>query len=184
VYPQVVTRFTWCAALLVAAGCEASPRAAHLPTAGAPAGHARYSPWVVELASDDLSIDGVSFKDVGLASVGPARHPGVYQEIASGLASALGEGAAPLQSSVRYSEAMSDPANHLSCMPRHVYVDLWESGDRQRIGYSLWSGCGEADRFAWREVERPTEGAIAALTRSIAGSLREAVRTGCFTRAC
>jgi hypothetical protein len=147
-----------------------------------------YSPWVLEVEGDDASFEEISFKDVGLSSPVEERER-VYEAIAMSLAEEIrGDAGLALTSRVRYSEAMSDPSNHLSCAARHVYVDLWQSSRPDRWGYSLWSGCGEDDQFAWREVERPRgeddDAAIASLTRSIAGSLREAVRTGCFTRHC
>lgn len=171
-------------ALLVLSACSPDRPVAHL---AAPPHEPQYSPWVLEVESAQASFDEISFKDVGLVSVGPGERTQVYERIAESLAHELtGHSELAMSSHVRFSEAMSDPSNHLSCMSRHVYVDLWESQTPDRIGYSLWSGCGEGDRFAWEEIERPRDdsGAIASLTRSIAGSLREAVRTGCFQRAC
>ena len=129
----------------------------------------------------------ISFKDVGLMSVPAPDREGVYEAIAESLAVELGHDAAlSLPGEVHYSQAMSDPSNHLSCAARHAYVDLWDATAPSRWGYSLWSGCGDEDQFAWREIDRPrdSEDAIASLTRSIASSLRDAVRTGCYTRHC
>ncbi|HJL17769.1 MAG TPA: hypothetical protein RMH99_19040 [Sandaracinaceae bacterium LLY-WYZ-13_1] len=161
------------------------PAPAPIPAPGGPL----YSPWVLELEGDaEGPFTEISFKDVGLSRRPDADRERVYEAIAMSLAQQIDADAElALESRVRYSEAMSDPSNHRSCAPRHVYVDLWEGRAPARWGYSLWSGCGEDDQFAWREVRRPPgdgSEAIASLTRSIAGSLREAVRTGCFTRAC
>ncbi|MFK7984561.1 MAG: hypothetical protein AB8I08_00895 [Sandaracinaceae bacterium] len=184
-------------------GCAPDAPVAHLPGAASPieANTRRaavdpgphYSPWVVTLESRDPAhggpFDEISFKDVGLSSFAPEERPETFEAIAQSLASQLGgDTALPLQSEATYSEAMSRPENHLSCAPRHVYVDLWEAEDPARWGYSLWSGCGEDDRFAWEELSRTSDPhggeAIARLTRHIAGSLREAMQSGCFSRRC
>lgn len=141
-----------------------------------------YSPWVVTVGDRDARFDEISFKDVGMSSIDDTDRPETFHAIAESLASQLSE------SEASYSEAMSRPENHLSCAPRHVYVDLWASESPARWGYSLWSGCGEDDRFAWEELRRASSpddaDAIATLTEHIAGSLREAIETGCFTRQC
>lgn len=146
-----------------------------------------YSPWVVRVSDERARFSEISFKDVGMMSVPEAERADVYEAIAESLAVELGhdEGLS-LPGEVHYSEAMSDPSNHLSCAARHVYVDLWDGTAPSRWGYSLWSGCGDEDQFAWREIARPrdSDAAIASLTRSIASSLRDAVRTGCYTRQC
>lgn len=183
------------------AGCAPDAPVAHLPMDPVPAEPAvevdpgpHYSPWVVTLQSRaepgvEQQFDEISFKDVGLSSFTPAERPETFEAIAQSLATQLGGDAElPLQSHATYSEAMSRPENHRSCAPRHVYVDLWESEDPARWGYSLWSGCGEDDRFAWEELSRTGDAhggeAITRLTRHIAGSLRTAIQTGCFTRRC
>ena len=162
------------------------PAQEHPAAADAPRGPL-YSPWVVRVDDERARFSEISFKDVGLLSVPAPDREGVYEAIAESLAVELGHDAAlSLPGEVHYSQAMSDPSNHLSCAARHVYVDLWDATAPSRWGYSLWSGCGDEDQFAWREIDRPrdSEDAIASLTRSIASSLRDAVRTGCYTRHC
>ena len=148
-----------------------------------------YSPWVLDVEDPAASFESISFKDVGLMSVAPADRAIVHHEIAEALSSELG-GDAPMSLSthVRYDLAMSLPETHLACTGGHIYVDLWDGSNPERIGYSLWSGCSEEGRFAWQEVlseaapDRRT--AIHTLARSIAGSIKKARQTRCFTRSC
>ena len=192
--PSLVTGASALLLALGALGCTADPApAGHLTR---PAREPLYSPWVVELSNATdapMSFDEISFKDVGLREVAAPDRERVYEAIAQSLSAELAvsveptEPAETLSAQVSFSEAMSDPANHLSCAERHVYVDLWDRSSPSRWGYSLWSGCSEDDRFAWRELRRSSadgDGGIAELTRSIAGSLRSAMRTGCFSRTC
>ena len=74
-----------------------------------------------------------------------------------------------------------------SCRER-VYV--WRSESPKRWGYSLWSGCGESDNFAWQEVE-VDEAKVGTLTEevsplaeSIADRLAEAESSNCFVKQC
>lgn len=148
-----------------------------------------YSPWVVQVEDPAASFDSISFKDVGLMSVDPEDRARVHQEIAQALVSELG-GDAPmsLSSHVHYDLAMSRPETHLACAGGHIYVDLWDGSNPERIGYSLWSGCSEEGRFAWQEVLSPPapdrRATIDTLARSIAGSIKKARQTRCFTRRC
>lgn len=164
------------------------------PSPGAPAASAEspsepgppgpsYSPFVVEVEGGDLAFDHISFKDVGM-SLPEEERSFVYEELAQSLTYELmSHPEAPLTSRVRYSARMADPANHRHCEGRHVYVDLWHSGAASRWGYSLWSGCGESDRFEWREVPDGDRD-VTEVARHIATSLRSAVETGCFTAHC
>jgi len=150
--------------------------------------HPQYSPFVVHVSHRDVPFDVISFKDVGM-SVPQADRQRVYESIAQSLSYELGSHAElPMSSEVRYSEAIADPANHTYCEGRHIYVDMWHAASSPQWGYSLWSGCGENDQFAWKELPAGSEGntfaGIEPLTRDIARSLREAVQTGCFTKAC
>ena len=137
-----------------------------------------YSPFVVRVP-DENAFSVISFKDVGM-SLSSDEQLHVYETIAEGLALELG-------SHMDHDPHSADPANHLSCEGEHVYVDLWQSG--RGWGYSLWSGCGEDDQFAHREVEVSIEpddrvASLQSLTDDIARELRRAVRENCFTRSC
>lgn len=137
-----------------------------------------YSPFVVQM-STDTPFSVISFKDVGM-SLESDEQQQIYETIAEGLAMELG-------SQMQHDPHSANPDNHLSCEGEHVYVDLWQSGSGW--GYSLWSGCGEDDQFAHREVEVSIEAdnriaSIQSLTDDIASELRRAVRENCFTRHC
>lgn len=151
---------------------------------GPQAQHA-YSPYLVRVKADHMPFDVISFKDVGL-DVGDDTSL-TYETIAESLA--LQMSVEPtLSSEVVYSKDILDPANHKTCGSRHIYVDVWSTQEPQQWGYSLWSGCGEEDRFAWHQLPRPHSEdpvvAVEALTRSIADALRDASARSCFTRGC
>jgi len=136
-----------------------------------------YSPFVVRL--DDTPFSVISFKDVGM-SLASDEQQHVYETIAEGLALELG-------SQMHHDPHSADPANHVACEGEHVYVDMWQSGSGW--GYSLWSGCGEDDQFAHREISVPNEpddrlASIDSLTTDIARELRRAVAENCFNRHC
>ena len=142
-----------------------------------------YSPFVLQM-STELPFSSISFKDVGM-SVAPAHRALVYEEVAESVALALAsDPELPMSSEVLYSEDAADPSSHTACGNAHIYVDVWAPAGHERWGYSLWSGCSEADRFAWHEVDRETSQDIDALARGIASSLKQAVRTKCFVRSC
>lgn len=148
-----------------------------------PAPGPNYSPFVLQMSSA-LPFEQISFKDVGM-SVDPASRQLVYEEVAQSLSAALAQDPElPMSSEVLYSEAAADPSNHVACGASHIYVDVWAPQGQQGWGYSLWSGCGEEDRFAYREIPRETADDVDALTRGIADALRQAVTRGCFQRSC
>jgi len=154
----------------------------------APAFHARYSPFVVQVEGS-AHFDTISFKDAGIADVSNDRSIALYELVAESVSLELGQSEElRLHSAVAYDEAMADPANHTACAGRHIYVDIWHATDRDTWGYSLWSGCGEEDNFAWREVNMSSmddeSAEVDALAVQIRRDLGEAIRTGCFTRAC
>lgn len=137
-----------------------------------------YSPFVVHL-EDDTPFSLISFKDVGM-SLATDEQQHIYESIAEGLALELG-------SRMQHDPHSADPANHVACEGEHVYVDMWQSGSGW--GYSLWSGCGEDDQFAHREIEveiaaNDRVASIDSLTTDIARELRRAVRENCFNRHC
>ena len=83
-----------------------------------------------------------------------------------------------------------DPSNHLACGSDHLYVDVWQSDAPKRWGYSLWSGCGEDDNFAWKEISYEPSVAgdlshdVKPLAQSIVASIREANARGCYQKTC
>lgn len=176
------------AALLACAACSRSePPPQREPTSAlAPSVH--YSPFLLRV-SGAAPFRIVSFKDVGITSATRALRPLLYEAIAHSLAHQLNsDPSRALSSDVDYSEEIADPANHTHCESEHIYVDIWQSQQPPRWGYSLWSGCGEDEQFAWEELAAPAGddliGKVEPLTRQIASSLREAVDSGCFRKSC
>jgi hypothetical protein len=142
----------------------------------------------VELAGPG-EFDLITFKDVGLQrkDLSPT-HP-LLEVLAESLSykisdSALGYGPAM----VSFDEKLADPENHRACGQNHLYVDVWKTGAGS-FGYSLWSGCGEADKFAWHELDTPASGETLAdqvepLTKSITESIATAKANQCFQKQC
>jgi hypothetical protein len=151
----------------------------------------RYSPFVLKVGQGSV-FKKISFKDVGYKlkeEEDEARQ--VYELIAESLAQELAsEARLGLAAEVAYDEAILDPNNHVACGSEHLYVDMWHSQTPERWGYSLWSGCGEDDNFAWREIK--VEGGEAGdplelvkpLTRGIVESLATASTKGCYQKSC
>ena len=151
----------------------------------------RYSPFVLSVQSGRSLFKKISFKDVGLGGVREELREEVYERMASSLATELAvETSLSMPASVIYDEAITDPANHLACGSEHLYVDVWQSEEPKRWGYSLWSGCGEEDNFAWQEVsftphpEGDFDADIEPLAKSIVASIREASQRGCYQKTC
>lgn len=146
----------------------------------------QYSPFTVHMHQEELPFGVISFKDVGMSLPNDER-AFVYESLAQSLAMQLTT-SAELSSEVQHTVEILDPAAHAFCEGRHIYVDLWQAGEGW--GYSLWSGCGEDDRFAHRELaSRVVEqddriATLEPLVADIADSLRSALQTGCFTRHC
>ena len=141
------------------------------------------SPYVLQM-STEAPFDRISMKDVGM-SIAPNEREAMYERVASSLSTALADDdELPMSSVVLYSQEKETPAGQLTCGHQQVYVDLWEPNGQQRWGYSLWSGCGEEDEFAHREVDRAHAKDVDTLTQSIAKALRHAVATQCFSREC
>lgn len=136
-----------------------------------------------------MSFSTITFKDVGLHRGSSDPNDPMLEVIAESLSYEL-QSSPKLevrQSRVEYHSELSDPSNHMSCEVDHLYVDLWNG--RDRWGYSLWSGCGEEDNFAWREVEIPQDvtrlpDRVEPLTDDITRSLARAHETQCFQKRC
>ena len=154
-----------------------------------------YSPFVVDVDSPSpaaLPFHLISFKDVGMSLPDDAARQMAYESLAEALSLELAELSqelgASMSGSVRHDHGLTEPTAHLACEGRHIYVDVWRSGDAGPYGYSLWSGCGEDDRFAYNErVVASAEGTPSAmdpLAQEIAESLEDALRRRCFQRTC
>lgn len=151
----------------------------------------RYSPFVIRVGQGSV-FKKISFKDVGFKlKDGEDEARAVYEIIAESLAVELaGDAKLQLAAEVAYDEAILDPNNHVACGSDHLYVDLWRSTSPDRWGYSLWSGCGEEDNFAWREItiegassDDPIE-SVKPLTRGITEALSAASARGCYQKTC
>jgi hypothetical protein len=153
-----------------------------------------YSPFVVDIdaSHDAIPFHLISFKDVGLSLPDDAARQVAYESLAESLSLELGDLSsdlgAPMSGSVRHDQRLTLPSAHLACDGGHVYVDVWRSAPGGPYGYSLWSGCGEDDRFAYNEsVVASSEEATHSmdpLAHEIAASLEDALRRRCFQRSC
>jgi hypothetical protein len=135
---------------------EACPH--HTAPAAEVAAEPSYSPFVVDVDSashDAVPFHLISFKDVGMSLPDDATRQVAYESLAEALSLELadlsGDPGAPTSSSVRHDHGLTHPSAHLACEGGHIYVDVWRSGEGGPYGYSLWSGCGEDDRFAYNE---------------------------------
>ncbi|MEM9195721.1 MAG: hypothetical protein AAGF12_41525 [Myxococcota bacterium] len=143
-----------------------------------------YSPFVVAVRGGELPFDHISFKDVGM-SLPDQDRSFVYEAIAESLRHELMSRDVPAD--VEFSAQAADPTYHRSCQGQRIYVDLWHGASSPNWGYSLWSGCGSEDEFAWHELTHPSEDAATAaepIAREIARSLDNAIETGCFRKRC
>ena len=157
-----------------------------------------YSPFVLDLQVSEAAqvpFHLISFKDVGMSLPDDAARQMAYESLAEALSLELGHlsmetpsgVASGLVSSVRHDLQITDPDMHLACEGGHLYVDVWQSSDEGPYGYSLWSGCGEDDRFAYNDRVAAVEQApdsMDPLAHEIAQSLEQALRSRCFQRSC
>lgn len=152
------------------------------PTADAPT-H-RYSPFAIRL-DGHRTFDVVTFKDVSRPLPDPALQ--TDELMAEAFAIALRRSHPGLMTEVVHEPALLDPSNHVFCDQRHLYVDFWQSSV-EKWGYSLWSGCGEDDRFAWQELDGPAAYDLAAqidrVVEHMSHRLRVADTAACHQRRC
>lgn len=148
-----------------------------------------YSPYGVAVHAHS-EYDVVTFKDVGLTGLS-AHREAVLESIADSLAMNMSlDPRRPYDAHFVHDEYFSDPNSHVYCDMKHIYVDVWTGSHPDRVGYSLWSGCGEDDQFAWEEVpvefsaSKEFQPVVDVLTSSIADKLREADAQGCYTKTC
>ena len=192
----------WIAAGLFAAGCDRVPAEAtsqpatitdepsEAPEAAESDETSPYSPFGVQL-SDSAHFDLISFKDVGLKPPESSSRKLLFEAVAQSIAYQLKvDEAFEVQPRVIYDEALADPNNHTYCEKDRLYVDIWHGTSPERWGYSLWSGCSEAQQFAWRELEderaisTELDEAVEPLARGIVDSLSKAAREDCYRQAC
>jgi hypothetical protein len=139
-------------ALAALAGCRAeAPRDAARP-ADAAAEAPTYLPFAVQV-DGPLWFQTASFKDVGLRTRSDAQRRAVMEAVTDAFALRLGERQVPAHAT--YEPELADPAWHTQCRARHLYVDVWRSTAPDRLGFSLWKGCGADDRVAWTELPAP-----------------------------
>jgi hypothetical protein len=132
--------------LAMLAGCRADP-----PPAASPAAREAYAPFTV-------TVDGphwfhtVTFKDVGLRAPSDADRQAIIEAIGDAFAHRLSR---RVPAHLDYDPTVAEPVWHTQCRGHHLYVDLWRSSGPDRVGFSLWKGCGADDRVAWVEVPAP-----------------------------
>lgn len=148
-----------------------------------------YSPFVLDIKDKNV-FRRISFKDVG-AKLDQKHATMLYESLAEALRAELSnDPTLSMRAEVSFDKAITDPKNHLACGSDHLYIDFWRSQNPQRWGYSLWSGCGEDDNFAWKEfvytVDKPGAPVeeIAPLAKNIVSSIKEANAKGCYQKAC
>ena len=174
---------------------QPAPPVAPSPPAPSPQAAQRgptYSPFVLEVKSQSV-FKRISFKDVG-AKLAQEQASLVYESLAEALSMELAQRPTlKMSAEVAFDESITDPTNHLACGSDHLYIDFWRGQNPARWGYSLWSGCGEDDNFAWKELKsaalerpeltEPTE-QVAPLARDIVETLAQAAQRGCYQKAC
>jgi len=145
----------------------------------------RYSPFAIRLDGHQ-TFDVVTFKDVSQRANDPALQ--VDELMAEAFSLALRESHPGVLTEVVYEAGLLDPGNHVFCDRRHLYVDFWRTSASGKWGYSLWSGCGEDDRFAWSEVDGPAAYGLAeqieVVVEAISRRLAVADRSACHRRQC
>lgn len=156
---------------------SAAAIAALLPRPEPPPTHA-YSPFAVRVAGHP-AFEVITFKRVGHAV--PDSSDPSHEEFAASLAANLSaEGV--LMTEVVHVPELLDPNAHVFCDADHLYVDYWATSPGW--GYSLWSGCGEDERFAWSEFPVSEGDPLDALSLEIINALATADQTGCYRREC
>ncbi len=132
----------------------------------------RYSPFAIRLDGHRY-FDVVTFKDVSR----PLPDPELQTDelMAEGFALALRRTHPAVMTDVVHEPGLLDPGNHVFCDRRHLYVDFWRSppGAQSRWGYSLWSGCGDDDRFAWQEIDGPAAYGLAEQVDRVVGHIAD-----------
>ena len=192
---------TYCAALLlavVALGCEPTQSDTQAGAASAPQAQKKadtgpdyqYSPFGVRLHNGE-HFHLISFKDVGLDRKNHSETAPILEAIAQSVAYEIQKRRElPVTPEVVYDPRLSEPGEHRACGDHHLYVDVWQSRDPHRYGYSLWSGCSESGKFAWDEVpiqgtvDRSLADQVTPMGKGIVESLAEAHKNDCFSKNC
>lgn len=169
---DVSMRAAWLIAAVLALGaCKEAPSVA--PSVA-------YSPFTVEVEGHG-AFDVVTFKHVGAQSLPePSFH---FEAVAEALAMSLER--RDLETAVVYDAKLTHHDAHYACSIDRLYVDFWPvSGG---WGYSLWSGCGEDDRFEWQEFSSTATDPTTQMTEladHIGSSLSHADARHCYAKAC
>ena len=173
-------------ALTVAFGATAAALHRRPPTpaaAPAPPAPSAYLSVGVQVEAEHW-FQRVSFKDVGLSTPDRATRDDLVEAIAEGVAMSLSPA---LSAHSMHADELANPAWHRTCQASHVYVDVWQSVEPDRIGFSLWRGCGDEDQFGWQEmsVDRATlRGAGWAAAAMRVGQAIGAALTTCGAATC
>ncbi len=149
----------------------------------------RYSPFAIRVEGS-FPFDVVTVQDVGL-HLTDGLDQGLYEAISQAISIALdGNEFFEVRANMFYVEDVSNPTHHEFCDSDHLYVALWHGTHPDKWGFSLWSGCGELDEFAWREFEAalgvseiPFD-SIETLAAEIVSAVETAARTQCFQKRC
>lgn len=145
----------------------------------------RYSPFAIRL-SGHTWFDVVTFKDVSQKRSDPELQ--IDEQIAEAVSLALRGTHPSVMTEVIHEPRLTKAESHVFCDQRHLYVDYWQTGVPGRWGYSLWSGCGEDDRFAWQEVAGQAASdlgqQIDLVTQQISETLAAADAKACHQREC
>ncbi len=139
-----------------------------------------YSPFAVQIAGH-AAFDVVTFKHVGNQSLpGASFH---FEAVAEALAMSFER--PNLSAEVVFDPKLTKAESHRACGAEQLYVDFWPVGEGG-WGYSLWSGCGESDRFAWEEFSSGGDATaqMLELASRIKTSLERADESGCYVKAC
>ena len=142
-----------------------------------------YSPFVLRL-NGHPAFSTVSFKNVTSKT---SASQADFELMAESLALSLRRSNPNLLVEVVYAPEFLNPTNHLFCAERHLYVDFWGLKKNHVWGYSLWSGCGEDDRFAWRQLENQVADIaiqIERIAHDMGQSIKRADERGCYRRMC
>jgi hypothetical protein len=149
-----------------------------------------YSPFAVELGGPG-AFRVITFEDVGMHLPEPSEAALLYETVSEAVAGEIAS-SAQLGYEVRpvYEPLLTDPREHVYCDQRHLYVALWRGFEPHRWGFSLWSGCGADDQFAWQEVEAPWDetlplpALVEPLARALVEALARAEQAECFQLRC
>ena len=170
-----ISIITWAYFTLVLAGFSYA-QTDSIPTAD-------HSPFVLRI-NGHPTFSTISFKNVTSKTSASQTD---FELMAESLALTLRRSHPHLLVEVVYAPEFLNPTNHLFCAERHLYVDFWGLKKGHVWGYSLWSGCGEDDRFAWRQFDDHVVDIALQIERiayDMGQSIKRADQRGCYRRMC